>query len=121
MKRVPFALALFIASAGLAGAETLDVLDAKVKNDPDNGSYGVMIYLSAPSGEIIERLTTGNVGRNMSIELNGKAVWLPVITAPITNRYFLLSNMNKDLAERLASDIGKAGSIGVTVMMPPGG
>lgn len=101
-----------------AAAEALDVLDVKVKADPNEGSYAIVVFLSQPSGEIIRRLTTENIGRNMSIELNGKAVWLPMITAPIPNRYFLISGTDKALAERLASDIEQAGSIDATVLIP---
>jgi preprotein translocase subunit SecD len=121
MKTGFFGLALLMASADMAGAEMLDVLDVKVKNNPADGAYAVVVRLSEPSGEILQRLTAENVGRNIAIEVNGKAVWVPTIAAPTTNQYFLIGNLSQEFAERLASTIRDARTIGAEVQMPSGG
>ncbi|MBW6419882.1 hypothetical protein KX729_00335 [Rhizobium sp. XQZ8] len=121
MKSILFGLSLLIVSAGVARAENLDVLDVKVKGDPSDGSYSVVVRLSEASSQALQRLTADNVGQTVAIEVNGKAVWLPTIKNPTTNQYFLISNLSQEFAERLASTIREAGTIGAEVQKPSGG
>ncbi|MGF9564096.1 hypothetical protein [Neorhizobium sp. JUb45] len=118
MKAILLASVLFVTSVLPLHAERLEVFSAEVKGDSQNGSHGVVVRFSPAAGQILERLTRENIGRTVHLELNGRAVLSPKVTAPITNRYIFLSDLSADLAERLASDIMKAGAIEMIVPGP---
>ncbi|MDP9839063.1 preprotein translocase subunit SecD [Neorhizobium huautlense] len=119
MRKTTYSIWLLLGSITVASAEPLEILDAYPNRSADSNGPGVVVRLTPAGGEAVQRLTTENVGRRLSLKLGERELMAPVIREPTTNRYFLLSGaMTRPDAERLAEDIQRAGQLDATIIAP---
>lgn len=68
-----------------------DIESARVSVDPDDGSIGVSVSMTARGSEEWGAMTSENVGNHIAISMDNKVFSAPVINGPITQGQTLIS------------------------------
>jgi preprotein translocase subunit SecD len=109
--------ALAAAATASAGALILTVASAVPGHDPSTGMPVITITLDATSVAALAVFTRDNVGRMVSVQIDGEEMMRPVIREAITGGVIQASgNLSEEDAVALAARVAVQGTIEVELV-----